>query len=119
LFSVDFAADRMHFVTGAGSVGGGAARTGPTASSVLIEAGPGSERTPAAWSGRALFFADQEGAPCAVRHKIDYAKNRIIVSLPASCLGETRTVRTQAQFSVSDHFGSEDFVKPTRRVQVG
>ena len=43
------------------------------------------------WTGHTLFLT-RRGDECAMRHRIDYAENRIRVAIPRRCLDRPRTV---------------------------
>lgn len=55
---------------------------------VGVEAGPG-ERSGTAW----LMGNRGQDRPCRVRHRIDYARDVVRVSLPRTCVGSPRVLR--------------------------
>jgi hypothetical protein len=57
---------------------------------VVLETGPGNRQ------GRALLESDPT---CPVTHRVDYRKNRMVIVLPARCLGRP----SQLRFRVSVH----------------
>ena len=67
---------------------------------VYIDAYPGR------WGGKATMrTAHGKRVSCAVRHRIDYARNVIVVKVPRSCLGRPRVVKVGAATLVGDGAG--------------
>ena len=66
------------------------------------------EASPRSWAGkRRVFNRRGDLVECATTHRIDYATNVVVMTLPRTCIGTPRTVRATAsnyRSDVNHHF---------------
>jgi hypothetical protein len=63
---------------------------------------------PGKWGGKALLRTPKgKKVHCSVRHNIDYAHHKVVVKVPASCLGRPKVIKVGAATLVAD--GSKIF----------